>query len=218
MPQDLLPPWPLLAAFLGASFLLAVTPGPGVLYIVTRSVAQGRRSGLTSVAGVALGNLGNALGASIGLAALFAVSSAAFTVVKYAGALYLIYLGIQTLRAPRSTALDAASAEPQPIPLWRIFRDGFFVALLNPKTAIFFAAFLPQFVHARSAPMLQSALLGSIFVAIAAVTDATYAISASAIAPSLRGAGRVRSLGRYISGGVFIGLGLLAAFSGNRQR
>ena len=210
MPQDLLPPWPLLTAFLGASLLLAVTPGPGVLYIVTRSVVQGRRSGLTSVAGVALGNLGNALGASIGLAALFAVSSAAFTVVKYAGALYLIYLGIQTLRAPRSTALDA-SAELQPIPLWRIFRDGFFVALLNPKTAVFFAAFLPQFVHARSAPMLQSALLGSIFVAIAAVTDAAYAISASAIAPSLRRASRVRSLGRYISGGVFIGLGLLAA-------
>src|SRR6266851_4284300 len=97
---DLLPAWPLLSAFLVASFILAVTPGPGVFYVVTRSLLQGRRFGLASVAGVALGNLGNAFGASIGLAALFAVSSLAFSVVKYAGALYIIYLGIQALRAP----------------------------------------------------------------------------------------------------------------------
>src|SRR5437868_8654587 len=95
---DLLPPFPLLGAFLVASFVLAVTPGPGVFYIVARSVTQGRLSGLASVAGVALGNLGNAVGASLGLAALFAVSSLAFTVVKYLGALYLVWLGVQALR------------------------------------------------------------------------------------------------------------------------
>ncbi|MEF8716028.1 MAG: LysE family transporter, partial [Accumulibacter sp.] len=89
---DLFPPWPILSAFLFASLVLAITPGPGVLYIVTRSLVQGRRSGLVSVAGVALGNLGNALAASVGLAALFAASSLAFAVVKYAGALYLFYL------------------------------------------------------------------------------------------------------------------------------
>src|SRR5204863_8744736 len=100
--HDLLPAWPLLSAFLVASLILAVTPGPAVFYIVTRSVAQGRRCGLASVAGVALGNLGNAIGASLGLAVLFAFSSVAFTVVKYAGALYLVYLGVQALRAPRS--------------------------------------------------------------------------------------------------------------------
>jgi threonine/homoserine/homoserine lactone efflux protein len=99
---NLFPPWPLFSAFVLASLVLAVTPGPGVFYIVTRSIVQGRRSGLVSVAGVALGNLGNALAASVGLAALFAVSSLAFTTVKYAGALYLAYLGVQMLRAPQA--------------------------------------------------------------------------------------------------------------------
>src|SRR4051812_25602063 len=97
--HHLLPSWPLLAAFLFASVVLAITPGPAVFYIVTRTMAQGKRAGLASVAGVACGNLGNAIGASIGLAALFAISSLAFTVVKYAGAAYLVYLGIQVLRA-----------------------------------------------------------------------------------------------------------------------
>ncbi len=129
-----LPGWPLLSAFLVASFVLAITPGPGVFYIVTRSLAQGPRHGLASVAGVALGNLGNAIGASIGLAALFAVSSLAFTAVKYAGALYLLYLGIQALRTA------GANSEPRlaaPAGLRRVFRHGFVVALLNPKTTIF---------------------------------------------------------------------------------
>ena len=109
--MNVLPTWPLLSVFLAASFILAITPGPGVFYIVARSVAQGRRHGLASVAGVALGNLGNAVGASLGLAALFAVSSTAFTLVKYAGALYLVYLGIQVLRAPGAAApLPAATA------------------------------------------------------------------------------------------------------------
>jgi threonine/homoserine/homoserine lactone efflux protein len=151
--NDLLPPWPLLSAFLLASLVLAVTPGPGVFYIVTRSLMQGHRFGLTSVAGVALGNLGNALAASIGLAALFAVSSLAFASVKYAGALYLVYLGIHALRAPQTVLLPVA---PVPAPLARVFRDGFIVAMLNPKTTLFFAAFLPQFVNTEAAPMVQS--------------------------------------------------------------
>src|SRR5688500_6837982 len=98
--HDYLPASPLLFAFFLASLALAITPGPGGIYVLTRTLAQGRRAGLASVAGVALGNMGNALGAAIGLAALFAISSLAFTVVKYTGAAYLIYLGIKTLRAP----------------------------------------------------------------------------------------------------------------------
>ncbi|GAA4409856.1 LysE family transporter [Quisquiliibacterium transsilvanicum] len=111
---ELFPPWPLFSAFLLASFVLAVTPGPGVLYIVTRSLVQGRRCGLVSVAGVALGNLGNALAASAGLAALFAVSSLAFSVVKYAGGLYLVYLGAQLLR---SSPVEDSAAVPPAAPL-----------------------------------------------------------------------------------------------------
>ena len=211
--NNLLPAWPLLSAFLVASLVLAVTPGPGVLYIVTRSLLQGRRHGLASVAGVALGNLGNAIGAAIGLAALFAVSSVAFTVVKYAGAAYLVYLGIQALRAGKA---GAEPEMPQPVSLRRIFRDGFVVALLNPKTAIFFAAFLPQFMSHDSAPALQGIALGALFVAIAAVTDSIYALAASAVAPILAQARGVRALGRYATGGAFIGLGLFTAFSGSR--
>jgi len=193
------------SAFLIASFLLAVTPGPGVLYIVTRSLTQGRRLGLASVAGVALGNLGNAIGASIGLAAVFAVSALAFTVVKYLGALYLVYLGVQAMRAPR---VAGEAPAPAPVSLGRIFRDGFLVALLNPKTAIFFAAFLPQFMNADSPAIVQSLILGSTFVAIAAVTDTAYALAAGSLAPVFARARGVRATGRYLTGGAFIGLGV----------
>ena len=212
--HDILPSWPLLSAFLAASFILAITPGPGVFYIVTRSVLQGRQQGIASVLGVALGNLGNAIGASIGLAALFAISTLAFTVVKYAGAFYLVYLGFQALRAAPPAMVAAKSA---PAPLARIFRDGFVVALLNPKTAIFFAAFLPQFMSAGAAPMLQSVALGSLFVAIAAVTDTGYALAAGAVAPLLSRARGVRALGRFVTGGAFIGLGVFTALGGSRN-
>ena len=128
----------LLGAFVVASLVLAVSPGPGVLYIVTRSLAQGRRAGLLSVAGVAAGNLCNALAAAFGLAALFAVSSTAFAIVKYAGAAYLVVLGVKALLAGSRPAgpLEAAT-----LPRRRsLLRDGFLVALLNPKTTLFFAA------------------------------------------------------------------------------
>lgn len=209
---DLLPPWPLFSAFLVASFVLAVTPGPGVLYIVTRSLVQGRRFGLASVAGVALGNLGNALAASIGLAALFAISSLAFSVVKYAGAFYLVYLGVQMLRS--NPISSSATATPS-ASLGRVLRDGFVVALLNPKTTVFFAAFLPQFLGANAPPMFQSIALGTLFVAIAAVTDSAYALAAGAVAPALRGDILPR-IGRRLGGGVFIGLGVFTALAGSR--
>ncbi len=209
-----LPGWPLLSAFLVASFILAITPGPGVFYIVTRSLAQGPRHGLASVAGVALGNLGNAIGASIGLAALFAVSSLAFTVVKYAGVLYLVYLGIQALR---TAGVNSILRPAGPARLRTVFRDGFVVALLNPKTTIFFAAFLPQFMSTETAPLVQSIALGSIFVAIAAVTDSVYAVAAATIGPALGGARRVRAMGHYLSGGAFIGLALFTVLAATER-
>ncbi|KRB89030.1 LysE family translocator [Noviherbaspirillum sp. Root189] len=223
--HSLFPAWPLMAAFFLASLALAVTPGPGVIYVVTRTLAQGRRAGVASVAGVALGNLGNAIGAAIGLAALFAVSSIAFTVVKYTGAAYLIYLGIKTLRAPVTpvaAAEDAAQAIGQEekfdtTNIRRIFRDGFLVALLNPKTTIFFAAFLPQFMDPAAPAVLQSISLGAVFVLIAATTDCVYVSVASAVAPMLnrmRGAG---AIGRYVTASTFIGLGIFTAFAGGRS-
>jgi threonine/homoserine/homoserine lactone efflux protein len=205
-----LPTLPLLAAFIAASIVLAITPGPGVLYIVARSVIHGRRAGLMSVAGVALGNFGNAAVAAVGLGALFAVSTLAFSVAKYAGALYLVYLGIRLLRSKSAEDPDSV---PIPSSGARVFQDGFLVALLNPKTAVFFAAFLPQFMTPATPPLLQSLFLGSLFVVIAAATDSVYALTASTVAP------RARRLGRHariFGGGVFIGLGLFAALSGSR--
>ena len=211
---DLLPPWPLLAAFLAASVVLAVTPGPGVLYIVTRSVTQGRTAGLASVGGIALGNFGNALGASIGLGALFAVSSFAFTCVRYAGAAYLVWLGIRMLR--ETAPASAPPLDPRRDDRFGIFRDGFLVALLNPKTALFFAAFLPQFIDAGAHPLAQSVLLGALFVVTAMLSDTAYVMAAAALAPAF--GRRARGAGRYLAGGTFIGLGCLAAIAGERQR
>jgi len=204
--------WPLLTAFGLASLVLAATPGPGVVYIVTRTLAQGRRAGLASVAGVALGNLGNALGASLGLAALLAVSSLAFSVVKFAGAAYLVWLGIKALR---ETSPVTPTAHFEPPQHGRILRDGFVVALLNPKTALFFAAFLPQFIDPAASAVLQSTLFGGAFVAIAACTDTAYVLAAGAAAPAI---GRVRALGRYATAGVYVGLGVFTALSDPRPR
>ncbi|MEO7253631.1 MAG: LysE family translocator [Casimicrobium sp.] len=216
MITDLLPPWSLLSVFLLASFVLAVTPGPGVFYIVTRSVTQGWRSGLASVIGVAAGNFGNAVAASLGLAALFAASSLAFEIVKYAGAAYLIYLGIKAMRSKSAiTAPEAIKI----VPLWPIFRDGFVVALLNPKTAIFFTAFLPQFMTANATSgvaLAQALLLSAMFVLIATVTDAMYALLAGAIAPRLASSKAAGDVARVTAGVSFIALGVFAALSGRR--
>ena len=216
MATELLPPWSLLSVFLLASFVLAVTPGPGVFYIVARSMAQGRRSGLASVAGVAVGNFGNAVAASLGLAALFAASALAFSIVKYAGAAYLIYLGIKALRAKPVTT---ASATPEATSLWPILRDGFVVALLNPKTAIFFTALLPQFMTPNasgSTALIQALSLSALFVLMAAMTDATYAFLAGVIAPRLSKHKAAGGIARVTAGVSFIALGVFAAFSGRK--
>ena len=203
-----------LLAFGAASLLLAITPGPAVIYVVTRTLAQGRRAGYASVAGVALGNLGNALGASIGLAALFAVSSIAFSVIKVAGAAYLVWLGIQALRAGRPGVSAPAFGAPRPR---RIFRDGFLVALLNPKTALFFAAFLPQFIDPAGSAIGQSVALGALFVAIAASTDAVYVALAGSAAPALGRFRGGRGWVRALSAATYFGLAGFALVYGGRQ-
>ncbi|MEO7707869.1 MAG: LysE family transporter, partial [Caldimonas sp.] len=158
------------------------------------------------------GNLGNAVGASIGLAALFAVSALAFTIVKWAGAAYLLWLGIQALRGPRTKTDDATGFDAPR--LGPIFRDGFLVALLNPKTALFFAAFLPQFIDPAGSAIGQSVVLGGLFVAIAASTDAGYVIAAHLAAPAFARAGSRRHWGRYLTAGAYIALAVFtAAFS-----
>lgn len=205
--------WPTLAAFLIASLVLAATPGPGVVYIVTRTIQQGRRAGFAAVAGVALGNLGNAIGAAAGLAAVLAVSPVTFTVVKLAGAAYLVYLGVRALRRSDAPATTSPNRSRKTA---RIFRDGLLVALLNPKTALFFAAFLPQFISPAASAIGQSTLFGTTFVLIAACTDCIYVVAAAVAAPVIGSVGAGGALGRYATATVFIGLGLFATASGGR--
>ena len=213
----MLPDTPLLLAFIGASLVLALTPGPAVVYIVARTLSQGRACGLASVLGVALGNLANAVGAALGLAALFAVSSAAFTVVKWAGAAYLVYLGIRMWRATPAVAAVTPKAPPVQ-PLRRVFRDGFVVAMLNPKTSLFFASFLPQFMDAHASPLVQTLALGGVFIAIAGCTDLMYVLTSSLIGARLGGATRHAVWGNRIAGTSFIGLGVLTAMGSRPTR
>lgn len=199
--------------FLAASAVLIITPGPAVLYIVTRGLSQGRWAGMVSALGVALGNLGHALAAAAGLSAVLASSAAAFAAVKYLGAAYLVYLGLRKFFPP---AAAPAAADPAPERPGRIFRQGLFVSLLNPKTALFFLAFLPQFADpVRGAVWRQVLLLGLVFVGLAAASDSAYAWLSGSLGRWLSGPGFSRS-GRYASGLVYCGLGIVAALSGSR--
>lgn len=204
---------PAFAAFIFASIVLAVTPGPGVIYLVTRTLSRGRKAGLASIGGIALGDLGNAVAASVGVAAVVSACAAAFVAVKFAGAGYLIFLGMRALRAPK-TARVSAPVSGSPL---HPFRDGFWVALLNPKTALFFAAFMPQFMDPRRSSLEQSLLLGSVFVAIAMCTDTVYVLAASALAPAITQRSRWLPYGKFVSAATFIGLGVYAAFASPRS-
>jgi len=143
-----------------------------------------------------------------------AVSTAAFTVVKYTGAIYLAYLGVQMLR---SSQVESPAAVSEAAPLGCVFREGFVVALLNPKTTVFFATFLPQFVSPEAPSMPQGMALGLPFVAIAATADSAYALAAGAVAPALARARRIWRFGQRLGGGVFIGLGVFTALAGSRS-
>jgi threonine/homoserine/homoserine lactone efflux protein len=208
---DFLPPWPLLLAFLGAALVLALTPGPAVLYIVARTLSQGRRAGLASVAGVALGNLMNAAVASLGLAVVLLASELAFAAIRYAGAAYLVWLGVQALRGPRNG--NAAMPSPATVPAWRVFRQGAVVALLNPKTTLFFAAFLPQFIDPARGATAQALSLSALFVGIAACSDIVYVLLSRALARRWRPGRSGAAWGRFATAGIYFSLGALAAFS-----
>jgi threonine/homoserine/homoserine lactone efflux protein len=205
-----------LALFLLAALGLLLIPGPSVLYIITRSVAQGRRAGLASVLGIELAGITHAAAASLGLSALLLASALAFSVVKYLGAAYLIYLGVRTLLAREERQQVSA---PVPMRFPQLFAQGFLVNLLNPKTALFFYAFLPQFVDpARGAAVGQTLLFGALFVLLASCTDSLYALLSSTIGQRFTRNVRIRQNQRYISGSVYILLGVAAAFAGSEKK
>jgi threonine/homoserine/homoserine lactone efflux protein len=200
--------------FLGASLALLLTPGPAVLYIVARSVEQGRLGGIVSVLGVALGNLAHVVAAAVGISALIAASALAFSVLKYLGAAYLIWLGIRTLR----TRAAPMAVEIENKPLGRLFTQGAVVAALNPKTALFFLAFLPQFVSpSHGAVWMQILLLGTSFAALGVLTDGLFALGAGSLRGLFRNSLAVMRAQKLVSGTIYIGLGVMTAVAGNQN-
>lgn len=205
-----------LGVFALAVLAFAAVPGPAVFYVVTRSISQGRRAGVVSATAVATGTMVHVAAASIGLSALLASSATAFGLVKYLGAAYLVYLGIRALR--RDDASDPSTPVSQ-LPLRRVFRDGVVVAVLNPKTALFFLAFLPQFVEPGRGPAsVQLAVLGLVLVAIALASDTSYAMVTGSAGKWFRNRGQLLRRGRIVTGGAYITLGLTAALTGERHR
>jgi threonine/homoserine/homoserine lactone efflux protein len=195
------------ALFCLASAALAVVPGPAVTYIVMHSVDKGRRAGLASAAGVASGGLVHVAAATVGLSALIASSATAFTVVKLVGAVYLIVVGLRRI-AGRD---DSEQVQAPPVPISHIYRQGVIVNVFNPKTALFFLAFLPQFVDRGASIPPQVAVLGLTFATIAFTSDCLYAFLADLLAGRLRRGGGGARLRRYLSGGIFLALGVTAA-------
>ena len=205
-----------LVLFMTGAAILLVIPGPVVMYVVSRSIGHGRSAGLVSVMGTVVGTLCHVAAATLGLSAVLASSALAFQFVKYLGAVYLIYLGIRTLRSSDTVLFEAASGERR---LVRLFGQGVFVNLLNPKTALFFLAFLPQFVDpSRGHATLQIFELGVLFALMGWCSDSMWALAAGTAADHLRRNIRLRRAQRNVSGGALIALGLASAFSGARSK
>jgi threonine/homoserine/homoserine lactone efflux protein len=205
-----------LAVFSAAALALLVIPGPAVLYIVAQSIEHGRAAGLVSMLGVQTGGLVHVLAAALGLSALLLQSATAFNIVKFAGAAYLIFLGLKKLLSRQR--FETTSERP-PRRLDRLYRQGIVVNVLNPKTALFFFAFLPQFVDVEAGSVgLQILLLGLLFLVLATLSDGMYAIAAGTASDWLRGNPRFLRAERWVSGTVLVGLGVTAALSGSHRK
>ncbi len=197
-----------LIAFGIASLALLVIPGPAVLYIINRSVTDGRNVALAAVAGLEIGNFMHVIAATVGLSAVIAASATAFLIVKWIGAGYLVYIGIRTL-VKRPQAVTQASDQ---MTRRRAFTQGIVVNTFNPKVALFFLSFLPQFIDAdRGSAALQSLILGTTFVILGSVSDSLFALLASALRGTLLRGKSLPFVQRYVAGTVFIALGAIAS-------
>ncbi len=205
-----------LELFAVAAFALIIIPGPAVLYIVSQSIGHGRKGGLAAVLGIEIGGFVHVIGAALGVSAIIASSATAFSVLKIAGGAYLVVLGIRRLLERDETAGEGMARTR---PLGSIFRQGMVVNALNPKTALFFLAFLPQFVDPeRGHVALQAAILGLVWIAIATVSDALWALGAGSAVGLLRRSARARRAERMAGGGILIGLGVLATLAHPARR
>jgi threonine/homoserine/homoserine lactone efflux protein len=203
--------------FLGAATLLAIVPGPGMLYVLARTLAGGRREGVLSCLGTFVGGLAHVLAAATGLSIVLATSATAFAVVKYAGAGYLIYLGVRMIISARINNEDAEIARPAGLLPRNPFWQGIATEVLNPKTAIFFLAFIPQFVSRVSGGVFwQFLLLGTISVALNTSCDLVVAFAAAPIGARLKSSAVLRRRQRTATGLTLIGLGAFVAVSDSR--
>lgn len=207
-----MPVGPQFVLFLSAALLLAVMPGPGILYVLGRTLNGGRREGVTSALGTFLGGLVHAVAAAVGLSAILVASAAAFQIVRYAGAAYLIYLGIVMIRTRHLRPTDSDSERKGRQPLLQ----GIATEVLNPKTALFFLSFIPQFVvPGRGNAASQFLLLGAISVALNTAVDLVVVFFAAAIAKRVRTSQSLNTKQRAASGLGMIGLGLYVAIADN---
>ena len=205
-----------LLLFALAAVALVAIPGPNLVYIATRTLSQGRPAGVASALGVEAGTLVHVVAAAAGVSAVIASSATAFTVVKYLGAAYLVYLGIRALLSRDGAEIAADGASP---PLRRAFAEGMMVNVLNPKVALFFLAFLPQFVDpARGSVAAQTLVLGAIIFAIALVMDLLYVVAAGALGGWLQGRSGFARRQRHVTGAVYIALGGIAALASGPQK
>ncbi|MEU7882831.1 LysE family translocator [Microbispora bryophytorum] len=193
-----------LLVYAATSAAVVAVPGPNHLYIAARGVAQGRRAGVASALGVETGTLLHIAAAAAGLSYLLARSAELFAAVKWAGVAYLAYLGVRAL-----TGRGSSGDEPRTQPLRRVFLEGVVVNVLNPKTVLFFLAFLPQFVDPFGDVPAQVLLLGLVLAVIGLASDLAYALTAGSLGRRLRA-----STLRYASGVVYLALALVAALSG----
>jgi threonine/homoserine/homoserine lactone efflux protein len=203
---------PTLLAFCGVTFLLVATPGPGVLYVVGRSIDQGRRAGLVSMLAIESAELVYVLATAFGLAAVLASSANALDAVRIAGGAYLIVIGIRRWR--RDDDHEGGGRVPSGR---RVFAQGFVVQLMNPKVAVFFLAYFPQFIRPGSSVVGQVLLLGALYIAIAAASDAFYVLASSALAARLTRSVRSRLVVRRGTAALYMALGGIAALSGSRS-
>ncbi|WP_297989645.1 LysE family translocator [Anoxybacillus sp.] len=199
--------------FVIATTALLIMPGPAVFYIMARSIDQGKKAGLVSVLGVSLGGAVHVLAGAIGVSAILMTSATAFTIVKYLGAIYLIYLGCKTLLSA-SGENHSENPKMNDKKLWKIFYESVIVEVMNPKTALFFLAFFPQFITPASGSVpVQFLLLGTIFIILAFINDSLYAILAANIRKWIvRKKGHSKVMNR-VTGYLYIILGIFSAFA-----
>jgi threonine/homoserine/homoserine lactone efflux protein len=197
------------ALFIATALALLAIPGPAVIYVVGRSIDQGRTAGLASVLGITTGTIVHITAATVGLSSLILASKVAFDAVRYVGAAYLILLGVRRLLTRGQE--EAVGARP-PRTLRRLYSQGLVVNLLNPKTIVFIFAFIPQFVDVGAGHVwLQILLLGLTFAGLGLMSDSLYAIVAGTVADRLRGTPLVARVERWFGGTILIGLGVASA-------